>query len=34
VFVLNVLALATLGAAWRPAREATKADPLVLLRDE
>jgi ABC-type antimicrobial peptide transport system permease subunit len=32
--VLTVIALATAAASWVPAREASRLDPLVLLREE
>jgi putative ABC transport system permease protein len=32
--VFGVLALATLIALWRPAREASRVNPAILLRDE
>ena len=33
-FVLGVLAVTTLAASWRPARQAMRADPVLLLREE
>ena len=32
--VIGVLALTTLGASWRPARQAARVDPVTLLREE
>jgi ABC-type lipoprotein release transport system permease subunit len=32
--VLGVLAFTTLMASWRPARQAMRADPVVLLREQ
>lgn len=32
--VLSVLGLTALAASWRPAREAVRADPLLLLRED
>jgi ABC-type lipoprotein release transport system permease subunit len=32
--VLGVIALTTLAASWRPARQAMRVDPIQLLREE